>query len=156
MGSNALMREGAIPVSSGWDILSEYSYQIPSTVRQTRTPVRMPASAEALSIEREAPAKVAQEPKKSGEKKPKLSLLRKKVIDNSEKSAYSDFKKTHSALSADEQRIVSALESGQRLVDDVIAALELAPGVLLASLTLLEVKGVVRRLPGRFIQLTGK
>ena len=156
MGSNALMREGAIPVSSGWDILSEYRYQFPSKVRQNRTPVRMTASAEELSVEREEPAKVAQEPKKSPEKKPKLSLLRKKVIDNSEKSAYIDFKKTHSALSADEQRIVSALENGQRLVDDVIAELELAPGVILASLTMLEIKGIVRRLPGRYIELTGK
>ncbi len=156
MGSNALMRDGAIPVSSGWDILSEYRYQFPSKVRQNRTPVRMTATAEELSIEREEPAKVAQEPKKSTEKKPKLSLLRKKGIDNSEKSAYIDFKKTHSALSADEQRIVSALESGQRLVDDVIAELELAPGVILASLTMLEIKGIVRRLPGRFIELTGK
>ena len=156
MGSNALMREGAIPVSSGWDILSEYRYQFPSKVRQNRTPVRMTATAEELSIEREEPAKVAQEPKKSPEKKPKLSLLRKKGIDNSEKSAYIDFKKTHSALSADEQRIVSALESGQRLVDDVIAELELAPGVILASLTMLEIKGIVRRLPGRFIELSGK
>ena len=156
MGSNALMREGAIPVSSGWDILCEYRYQFPSKVRQNRTPVRMTASAEELSVEREEPAKVAQEPKKSPEKKPKLSLLRKKVIDNSEKSAYIDFKKTHSALSADEQRIVSALESGQRLVDDVIAELELAPGVILASLTMLEIKGIVRRLPGRYIELTGK
>ena len=156
MGSNALMREGAIPVSSGWDILSEYRYQFPSKVRQNRTPVRMTASAEELSVEREEPAKVAQEPKKSPEKKPKLSLLRKKGIDNSEKSAYIDFKKTHSALSADEQRIVSALESGQRLVDDVIAELELAPGVILASLTMLEIKGIVRRLPGRFIELSGK
>ena len=156
MGSNALMRDGAIPVSSGWDILSEYRYQFPSKVRQNRTPVRMTASAEELSVEREEPAKVAQEPKKSPEKKPKLSLLRKKVIDNSEKSAYIDFKKTHSALSADEQRIVSALENGQRLVDDVIAELELAPGVILASLTMLEIKGIVRRLPGRYIELTGK
>ena len=156
MGSNALMRDGAIPVSSGWDILSEYRYQFPSKVRQNRTPVRMTATAEELSIEREEPAKVAQEPKKSTEKKPKLSLLRKKGIDNSEKSAYIDFKKTHSALSADEQRIVSALENGQRLVDDVIAELELAPGVILASLTMLEIKGIVRRLPGRFIELSGK
>ena len=156
MGSNALMRDGAIPVSSGWDILSEYRYQFPSKVRQNRTPVRMTATAEELSREREQPAKVAQEPKKSPEKKPKLSLLRKKGIDNSEKSAYSDFKKTQSALSAEEQSIVSALENGQRLVDDVIAELELAPGVILASLTMLEIKGIVRRLPGRYIELTGK
>ena len=156
VGSNALMRDGAIPVSSGWDILSEYRYQFPGKIRENRSQVRLTVNDEELSRERETPAKVAQEPKKSGEKKPKLSLLRKKVIDNSEKSAYSDFKKTHSALTADEQSIVSALEKGQRLVDDVIAELDLAPGVILAALTMLEVKGVVRRLPGRFVELTGK
>ena len=156
VGSNALLRDGAIPVSSGWDILSEYRYQFPGKIRENRSPVRLTVNDEELSRERETPAKVAQEPKKSGEKKPKLSLLRKKVIDNSEKSAYSDFKKTHSALTADEQSIVSALEKGQRLVDDVIAELDLAPGVILAALTMLEIKGVVRRLPGRFIELNGK
>ena len=155
-GSNALLRDGAIPVSSGWDILSEYRYQFPGKIRENRSPVRLTVNDEELSRERETPAKVAQEPKKSGEKKPKLSLLRKKVIDNSEKSAYSDFKKTHSALTADEQSIVSALEKGQRLVDDVIAELDLAPGVILAALTMLEIKGVVRRLPGRYVELTGK
>ena len=48
------------------------------------------------------------------------------------------------------------LAQGQRLVDDVIADSGKAPGVILASLTLLEVKGVIRRLPGRFLELTGK
>ena len=155
-GSNALMREGAIPVSSGWDILSEYQYQFPGKVRRTRTAVTMTASEAELSREREAPAKVAQEPKKPAAPKPKKTPLRKKVIDNGEKSAYSDFKKTQTVLTADEQTIVELLADGQRLVDDVIADSGKAPGVVLASLTLLEVKGIVRRLPGRFIELTGK
>lgn len=155
-GSNALMRDGAIPVSSGWDILSEYRYQFPGKVREKRTAVNLTANAQELSQEREEPLKVAQEPRKPREKKEKKSLLRKIVIDNSEKSAYSDFKKTQTALTEDEQLIVDALRDGQKLVDDVIADSGKAPGVILASLTLLEVKGVVRRLPGRFIELTGK
>ena len=155
-GSNALMRDGAIPVSSGWDILSEYQYQFPGKVRQRRTAVNLTANEEELSREREEPAKVAQEPVKPAEKKPRKLLPRKKVIDNPEKSAYSDFKKTQTALTPDEQTIVDALSDGQKLVDDVIAESGKAPGVILASLTLLEVKGVVRRLPGRFIELTGK
>lgn len=155
-GSNALMRDGAIPVSSGWDILSEYQYQFPGKVRQRRTAVNLTANEEELSREREEPAKVAQEPVKPAEKKPRKLLPRKKVIDNPEKSAYSDFKKTQTALTPDEQTIVDALSDGQKLVDDVIAESGKAPGVILASLTLLEVKGVVRRLPGRFVELTGK
>lgn len=156
VGSNALMRDGAIPVSSGWDILSEYRYQFPGKVRQMRTAVTLTANAEELSQERERCAKVAEVPRKREEKKEKKTLPRKKGIDNSEKSAYSDLKKTQTVLTADEQSIVELLAGGQRLVDDVIAESGKAPGVILASLTLLEVKGVVRRLPGRMIELTGK
>lgn len=156
MGSNALMRDGAIPVSSGWDILSEYQYQFPGKVRRKQTTVTLTANEEELSREREEPMMVAQEPRKPKEKKEKKSLFRKKVIDNSEKSAYSDLKKTQTVLTADEQLIVDLLASGQRLADDVIAESGKAPGAVLASLTLLEVKGVIRRLPGRFLELTGK
>ena len=155
-GSNALMRDGAIPVSSGWDIMSEYRYQFPGKVRQQRTAVSLTANDEELSREREEPARVAETPRKRQEKKPEKPAPRKKVIDKSEKSAYSDFKKTQTVLTPDEQLIVDALQRGQMLVDDVIAESGKAPGVILASLTLLEVKGVVRRLPGRFIELTGK
>ena len=155
-GSNALLRDGAIPVSSGWDILSEYRYQFPGKVREGRTAVSLTANEQELSRERETPAKVAQEPRKREEKKPKNQPPRKKGIDNSEKSAYSDFKKTQTVLSQQEQTIVELLQDGQMLVDDLIAASGSAPGVILASLTMLEVKGVVRRLPGRFVELKGK
>ena len=156
VGSNALMRDGAIPVSSGWDILSEYQHQFPGKVRRKQTNVTMTANAGELSREREEPAMVAQEPRKQKEKKEKKSLFRKKVIDKSEESAYSDLKKTKTVLTEQEQTIVALLAGGQRLVDDVIAESGKAPGQILASLTLLEVKGVIRRLPGRFLELTGK
>ena len=155
-GSNALMRDGAIPVSSGWDIICEYQYQFPGKVRRLRTTVSVTVNAEELSREREEPAKVAQEPGQPRGKKEKKSLLRKKGIDNNEKSAYSDLKKAQTVLTADEQTIVELLAGGQRLADDVIAESGKAPGAVLASLTLLEVKGVVRRLPGRYFELTGK
>ena len=155
-GSNALMRDGAIPVSSGWDILSEYQYQFPGKVRRKQTAVTLTANAGELSRERDEPAKVAQEPRKPREKKEKKSLFRKKVIDKSEESAYSDLKKTQTVLTEQEQTIVELLSGGQRLADDVIAESGRAPGEILASLTILEVRGLVRRLPGGFLELTGK
>ena len=48
---------------------------------------------------------------------------------------------------------MDAIGSGERLVDDVIAQAGLPAGKVLAMLTMLEVKGVVRRLPGRHIAL---
>ena len=49
--------------------------------------------------------------------------------------------------------MVSALGSGERLVDDVIAETGLTTGRILALLTMLELKGVVKRLPGKRICL---
>ena len=155
-GSNALLRDGAIPVSSGWDILGEYQYQFPGKVRRRRTTVKLTASEEELSRERETLQKVAQEPQKSPKPRAEKEHARKKVIDKDEKSAYIDLKKTPIVLTPDEQAIVDGLKDGQMLVDDLIAQSGKAAGVILASLTLLEVKGIVRRLPGRFVELTGK
>ena len=80
----------------------------------------------------------------------------KKVIDNGENEPYIDLNEIESSLSEDERVIVRLLASGQKLVDDVIAESGKPAGTVLASLTLLEVRGIVRRLPGRFIALAGR
>ena len=79
--------------------------------------------------------------------------LDKKGIDKAACAAYSDGNPKQTQLSADEQAIVSALEGGERLVDDVIAETGLGTGRLLSSLTMLELRGVIRRLPGKRIVL---
>ena len=53
----------------------------------------------------------------------------------------------------DEKIIVTAMGKEERLVDDVIAKTGLPVGKVLAMLTLLEVKGIVKRLPGKRIRL---
>ena len=53
----------------------------------------------------------------------------------------------------DEQAIVQQLRQGKLLRDDVIAASGLSAGVVAAALTMLEVKGVIRRLPGNWLEL---
>ena len=45
------------------------------------------------------------------------------------------------------------MSRGERLVDDVIAETGLTTGKILALLTMLELKGVVKRLPGKRIIL---
>ena len=77
----------------------------------------------------------------------------KKVIDKAASSPYSDVNDILPKLSADEQTIVSAIGKDERLVDDVIAETGLPVGKVLATLTLLEVKGVVKRLPGKRVRL---
>ena len=48
---------------------------------------------------------------------------------------------------------MDAIQTGARLVDDVIAETGLTTGKLLSSLTMLELKGIIRRLPGKRISL---
>ena len=141
-GSNGLLRDGATAVGCGWDILSGYEEVYPQTVRcrQGETPV--------VEHENIAP-KVAQKPRLPR----KTSAPEKKVIDNSPASPYIDGEKAAVSLSEEERLIVRQLEGGKRLADDVIVATGLPSGRVQGILTMLEVRGVIRRLPGNMLEL---
>lgn len=159
-GSNQLLRDGAIPVSCGWDILEEYIHQFPDRIRKSGMNARMTAYPDEVKTDpdegKKDGVKVAQKPRKPSKAKPDREVKRKKVIDKSENEPYSDVNEEENTLTEDERIIVSLLRNGQKLVDDVIAESGKNAGTVLASLTLLEVKGIVRRLPGRFVELTGR
>lgn len=143
MGSNRLLREGGIPVSSGWDILSEYEVLYPDKIHRE----------EAALTEEKSPLLVAENtsvPEK--ELKPKKEND-KKVIDKERPAPYSDVNDILPKLTEDERKIVSTLLGGERLVDDVIAETGLTTGKVLAILTMLELKKVIVRHPGKRIQL---
>lgn len=155
-GSNALLRDGAIAVSSGWDILSEYEALYPDKIRKDSAPSRQSGYPDEVrtAAENEKPLpKVAQKPRIPKVKASSDSDTDKKAIDNRAQGPYIDLTDRLSGLSETEQAIVKELRSGERLVDDVIAATGLPAGALLASLTLLEIKGIVTRLPGKRISL---
>ena len=156
VGSNRLLRDGAIAVSSGWDILSEYEALYPDKIRKDdRKPIQMayPDEVRKAAEEAENLPKVAQKPrlpKKSGNLKKEIN---KKVIDKEPSSSYSDVNDILTKLSEEERAIVTAIRDGERLVDDVIAETGLTTGKLLASLTMLELKGIIKRHPGKRISL---
>lgn len=157
VGSNRLLRDGAIMVSSGWDILSEYEALYPDKIRKEDAPARQtayPDEVETCDSETRKPLpKVAQKaalPRKNTVLKKNLE---KKAIDNGQTTPYSDVNDILPKLSPDEQKIVTAIQSGERLVDDVIAETGLTTGKLLAALTMLELKGILKRLPGKRISL---
>ncbi len=58
-------------------------------------------------------------------------------------------KSKRAAGTSDEQAILDALSQGERHYDDIITASGLDPQKALAVLTMLEIKGVVKTLPGR-------
>ncbi len=156
-GSNALLRDGAIAVSSGWDVLCEYEAQYPGRVLRSTGRSRQNAYADELErqyaeIEKERP-KVAQKPAIPGKLRKENPSGKKKEIDNGASSPYIDAVKALPALSEPEEKIVAQLRQGKELVDDIIAATDLGTGSVLAALTMLEIKGVIIRLPGKRITL---
>lgn len=157
VGSNRLLRDGAIMVSSGWDILSEYQPLYPDKIRKETAPSHQRAYPDEVEscarTEEKSLAKVAQKAVLPGKKTHLKKNLDKKAIDNQPSTAYSDVNKPKPKLSEDEQKIVDAVQTGARLVDDVIAETGLTTGKLLSSLTMLELKGIIRRLPGKRISL---
>ena len=156
-GSNRLLRDGAIAVSSGWDVVGEYEGQFPGRIRRFDRGARMEAYPDEVAAqEAAAPAKVAQKPKLPKKKPVKKREEDKMVIDNPTSSPYIDLQDTLPGLSSVEQTVVRAIGETPRLVDDVIADTGLPAAKVLATLTLLEVRGVVSRLPGRRVTLKGK
>ena len=159
VGSNRLLRDGAIMVSSGWDVLSEYEALFPDKIRKEDAPAHQTAYPDEVrkAAEAEKPLlKVAQKlrlPRKNENLKKDLAH---QGIDKTPCAPYSDVGSVRPKLSPEEQTIVDALSGGQRLVDDVIAETGLSTGKLLSSLTMLELKGIIKRLPGKRIVLSGK
>ena len=138
-GSNRLLREGACPILCGWDVVSEYTSQFPDKIHKAECPAP-----------EQRPACEPVPPPKKREQKP---IARKKDIDNGPGGSYIDIKAKLQGLSQQERAIVSCLTREEKLVDDVIAATGIPSGLLLRTLTMLELKGILVRLPGNRIGL---
>ncbi len=145
IGSNALMREGAIPVRNGWDVVSEYLNLYPEKIRKDSSFVQ-PAGY--TGVERTEPI-VAQTPKKptitakSAENAPKDS------IDKAQSQPYYDIQ----TLSGAQRTIAELLVDGEQLVDDLIVASGVPAADVLSQLTLMEIQGIVVRKPGKRVAL---
>ena len=156
-GSNQLLRDGAIPVFSGWDAVSEYEALYPDKIRRysaSNHQTAYPDEVQTAAAQPEKPAaKVAQKVCKPAEKDTAEEKSHKKVIDKAASAPYIDVNDTLPKLSDEESKVVACLKQGERLVDDVIAETGMTTGKLLALLTMLELRGVIRRLPGKRISL---
>ncbi|MBO5954289.1 MAG: DNA-processing protein DprA [Oscillospiraceae bacterium] len=122
-GSNALLRDGAGAVFSGWDVVSEYAHLYPDKIQKI-------AALTEPSLKSDT-----------------------KAVDNMQQTAYIDEEDSLSDLNQDERAILAYMRSGEQNIDELIAASGLDTGTVLAALTLLEVKGKVVTLPGRRVAL---
>lgn len=142
-GSNGLLREGAIVAQSGWDVMEEYQSLFPEKVGPWSGKTLLSSYPRELAELREPPYHFAQETPINSEKN----------VDNEDGKPYSELQEHMSTLSDDERAVTSCLTDALRHVDDVIAGSGLPAARVLASLTLLEVKGLVVRHPGKFYSL---
>ena len=151
-GSNALLRDGAIMVGSGWDVLSEYEALFPGKIENRSKPSRQiayPDEVERQTAEEKPLPKVAQKPSIFGRRDKK----KKKEIDSGTSTQYIDAEKKHPPMTEHEKTVYELVQQGNTLVDDLMAAAALPAGAVLAALTMLEVKGLLQRLPGKRVQL---
>ena len=149
-GTNELLRSGAILARDGWDVVVEYQHLYPETVRRYDL---AKAQLQLLTPDREEPeTKVAQEPQKPAKKAKNDKKQEKKPVDKEEKLVYSDLSARMASLSEQERHLVEKIEN-ECLVDELIVRTGLPAGKVLAMLTLLEVRGFVKTLPGRRVKI---
>ena len=156
-GNIQLLKEGAIVVEDGWDVMQEYAHLFPSLIRRGPRPTGMTLSAQEQRelLENYAP-KVQKKPPIVASQTEKVGIDDRKDVDNSQNKAYIDVQELLETVTPDERLILEQLACGARHIDTVIAESGLPAGRILASMTLLEVKGFVKRLPGRVFSLAEK
>lgn len=131
-GANAMISAGARPATSAWDVLRDFSERYGRLKN---------AQGEPITDEAEPEKYVGVEKKK---KKPASDI--KKAVDNKKESAYIDLNENLLAQLTDEQRrIVEAMGDKPCYPDDIIERSGLSANRVLAGLTMLEIRGVVRR-----------
>ena len=133
-GSNALLQDGAKPVMSGWDVVSEYEARYPNVVAKREAPL----VTEAANAPVQAPIQT-----------PVAHTPDKKDIDNPKPLSYSGMKEKLSQLSEEERHVLSCLTCEPRLMDEIIAQAALPAAKVLSIMTVLSLKGLVTHHPGR-------
>lgn len=141
-GNLQLLRDGAILVRDPWEVLQEYEAQFPGIVEN-----RDYSGWEKGALQEKKPTEpqpISPVPQPSAGKK---------GIDKAESRNYIDAKKRMDGLRPDEQQLIALLESGPVHIDALSEQMQQPPGGVLALLTMLEVKGMIQRLPGRMFSL---
>ena len=127
-GTIALLKSGAKPVTDGWDVLCEFVSRFPDKLH--------PAEKEEL-------------PEPVSEEKPQSARAAK--LSTAQRPA--ELKAQLDKLNEPQLKIITAIDSDTNHIDDIMEATGLSSSQVLTQLTLLEIKGYVRRLPGNRVAL---
>jgi len=130
-GSNTLLREGAIPILSGEDIVTEYAELFPDTIVMNNDGAPYIAGSEQQSESRPAAGGKAKHNEKG--------------IDNAHGVDYIDLEKIFGELDGDESIVARSLGRSALHTDEVITGSGLPASQVLPALTMLEIKGYAVR-----------
>lgn len=140
VGTLALIKEGAKLVTDGMEVMSEFESLYPCRIKLTEKETAPDEKTPPETKERPAaPIKEDSQGKKS--------------IDKGSDKGYIDLKTQLASLSEDQLKIITAIDKNATHIDDIIEATGLSTATVLAQLTLLEIRGFVRREAGRRISL---
>jgi len=145
-GSNALLREGAIPILSAIDIISEYKDQFPDIITTDRQ--RQAVSTDAGDTEQTTNLHRGRSTNRGSGSEARSNVNRgndKKEIDNITMVDYIDLNEILSMLTGDEKTVVEMIGTAGAYVDDIITGSGLAAQQVLTALTMLEISGYVQR-----------
>lgn len=136
-GTNALMCQGyALPVLSGRDILVHYTAMYPQLLRRS-VPVSSPRATK-------KPDEMPSEPVEASAAEPSaLPEVSKKGVDSGKAVDYIDLDTFDDTLTQDEKQILRAIGAQVVTAEELIAKTGLNAGSLMASLTLLTIRGLV-------------
>ena len=134
VGTISLMQEGAMPVRCAWDVMREFGQLYPEL-----HPDNGEKAPEPVPLLAERPAEPVSADKKG--------------VDKPQGTVYIDLKEQLAGLSTEQLQIISAIDRGSSHIDDIIEATGLGTAKVLAQLTVLEIKGFVRRQAGRRVSL---
>ena len=145
-GSNQLISDGATMVCCGGNILERYQARYPSV---SICDDECPGLEELENLILQVGGSVGT----AAVKQEKNQEANKKMIDIPTKPPYIDVEKSNPQLSEQEKSIVSQLIQGPRNTDEVVLSAGLSMGKAMSVLTMLEIKGIIRRMPGNIIAL---
>lgn len=140
-GTNAMLKDGAKPVTEGWDVMSEFAKLYPDKIKRSTERI----SGTCVKPEQNEPVITEKTHKDT-----------KKVIDKPDTTEYIDLKKQLEGLSQSQLSIVSAMDREAMQVDEIIERTGLSPAKVLADLTLLQLKGCVSQQSGKRFTLNIK
>lgn len=145
VGTINMIKQGAAPVTCAWDVMEDFAPLFPGRIRHADDALPRKTLLERAQEKLPAEEKNAAAPVEAAD--------RKNAVDSADRQDYIDWKEQLKALSEDQLKIISAIEKDATHIDDIVETTGLGAAKVLAQLTVLEIKGYIRREAGRRVAL---